>query len=398
MKSMVHLFLFYQLLSISYAQKRNLLVSQSQLESTRAQVFGAYGQDCTPPLDDNPPNNCVETGQSISSPNGKIECSENFDCCLCDTIECGHSRDVNGKIIPCTEFHVNGDSAAFGVQNIDVIGSPITGAVINCGGDHACERTGVFGQNIASVQCAGDYACAQSQWDLTCLPNSPCPVNCRGDNACSSGKISETSMTVSNTAGLSCADDACYHGIFHLQNNIGGGSIECKGEHACQGVRITINNIESIVCGGVNACKNAQIHVIDPQEDFSLDCTAYGSCQGLDLEIYMSKNSNVSFFKGFHCKGASSCLATSINIINYSKKSLTIETLECEAQQSCKYAYFNIINGRFEKCKCGPAIQESCQGTQGIESCFDGLDKLECNGFQSCFNKKQTISNIANDF
>ena len=113
---------------------RNLLASQSQPEPTRPPITGAYGQDFTPPFDDNPPDNCAAPGDHLYAPSGKVECSENFDCCLCQMIKCGFDQDNEGNIIPCAEFHVNGDSGAYGVKHIDVIGDSTTGAVINCGG------------------------------------------------------------------------------------------------------------------------------------------------------------------------------------------------------------------------------------------------------------------------
>eukprot|EP01084_Bolivina_argentea_P256648 432166_1 len=413
--SFVSICILLHCIYIPHVTSRELLVSQSQPEPTRASVMGAYGQDCTPPFDDNPPDNCIEAGQSLFAPLGKIECAENFDCCLCGSIKCGFSRNPNtGNIVPCSLFHANGDSGAFGVKSIDIIGSPSSGAVINCGGDQSCNGTAIYGLNIASIQCSGDSACAQSQWDITCLADDPCSLNCRGDHSCSGIPHHDTDtetrdmvsatvhrstwFIVDNTAGLNCADEACVDGVFLLEQNIGGGSVLCHGENACRGAIITINNIDAIVCGGVHACKNAKIRVIDPQQDFSLECSALEACEGLDLEIFINEWSSTDFFKTFDCGGRSACYEASMTVINYGANYLTIESLECGAAKSCQLAKFDIINGGFEDCVCGSTIQQSCEGTIGIDSCFAGLDKLECVGMNSCEASKQTLTNIANDF
>ena len=60
-------------------------------------------------------------------------------------------------------------------------------------------------------------------------------MRCVGDKACagSSTDIASSAFVIENSAGLSCADDACKNGVFILRSNIGGGSVLCHGESAC---------------------------------------------------------------------------------------------------------------------------------------------------------------------
>ena len=141
----------------------------------------------------------------------------------------------------------------------------------------------VIGTNIKEIICSGDEACARATFEFDCLANSPCTVGCGGAGACAgtrpeTGRLS-TFFKIGNTEGIECDTDACKYGVFHLQRNKGG-EIMCSGTNACLEAEITINNVEGLICGAVNACKGARILVINPKRGFSIECSGTGSCNG----------------------------------------------------------------------------------------------------------------------
>ena len=112
----------------------------------------------------------------------------------------------------------------------------------------------------------------------------------------------------------------------------------------------------------------------------------------------MTEKSSVDFFKGFNCNGRGSCADATITVINNGPNFITIENLECRAFQACKLTHFDLNNAAFENCQCGSNIQQSCEGTTGIDTCFSGLDKLECYGMNSCEHSIQSLTNVADGF
>eukprot|EP00484_Ammonia_sp_Unknown_P022948 CAMPEP_0197035016 /NCGR_PEP_ID=MMETSP1384-20130603/12919_1 /TAXON_ID=29189 /ORGANISM="Ammonia sp." /LENGTH=513 /DNA_ID=CAMNT_0042465007 /DNA_START=18 /DNA_END=1559 /DNA_ORIENTATION=+ len=366
-------------------------------------LLNSHGLVCALGIDDPMPTACPRTGFiKQAGSGGKIECGENFGCCLCQSIICGKPDGSQ----TCDELNCNGDSGCYGVRDIQIYGSKGGGAVISCNGDESCNSTKITGTNIGEVTCTGDGACARSVFEFSCLPNEPCSIECAGEAACAgqpppadgSTDYLTTHFSITNTAGILCSDEGCKYGTFELTQNSGGEGIGCEGVDACLEASITINNIEGIICGGTNACKNANILVIDPMQDFEVECSAAGSCEGMKLELVI--NNNVDYLKGFGCYGEGSCVDASITIINNGNQYITVENLECESPGACKRATFDFDGGEggigFENCMCGE--EESCDGITGIDSCLSGLEKLTCKGQRSCAGLEQQVANVANGF
>eukprot|EP01083_Nonionella_stella_P242267 845215_1 len=368
-----------------------------QPEPTPFPIIGPSGLSCTPQTDDNPPDNCVPPGGQTFIGSPKIECKENFDCCLCKSMICGSNQ------ISCKSLNCNGDSSCLGVQDIILIG---TGdAEINCNGDFSCNTVSITGTGIKQVVCNGDYSCAKSRFDLVCNPNAPCAIQCSGDNSCQGtpkpscqNNIPQTCtvFTISNSAGLSCADDACSNGVFHFENNFGG-NILCNGETSCQNAEIIINDIALLICGQAMACKNADITITDPRQDFSLECTAPGSCEGMTLTLIIN-NPDIEVLKVFRCGAATACKALLVEVIRSSYRDVFIEKLECTGLNACQHAEFVLGPGiSFQNCNCGTSTDRSCDGIKGIDTCLTGLDKLECKN-EACEDTRELIHNPAFNF
>lgn len=231
-------------------------------------LTGFHGQDCSGDVDDPPPSVCSSYGAIVTG--SEIECSENFDCCLCETISCG----TRSK--PCDTFSCNGDSSCFGLGDVRIYGSSSDGASIVCNGDESCNSTVITGQNIAEVECSGDGSCARAHFEFNCLSSEPCTIGCGGDWACAGtppeSDAATTHFAITNTAGIECSFEGCQYGTFLLTKNKGGGMILCSGYHSCYGSTIEINNIEGIICGGSAACSGAHFVVTDPQKGFEVEC------------------------------------------------------------------------------------------------------------------------------
>eukprot|EP00485_Elphidium_margaritaceum_P000213 CAMPEP_0202696080 /NCGR_PEP_ID=MMETSP1385-20130828/9446_1 /ASSEMBLY_ACC=CAM_ASM_000861 /TAXON_ID=933848 /ORGANISM="Elphidium margaritaceum" /LENGTH=505 /DNA_ID=CAMNT_0049352185 /DNA_START=28 /DNA_END=1545 /DNA_ORIENTATION=+ len=368
-------------------------------------VVGSWNHVCALGVDDPMPTVCSSAGMTKTDSGGKIECGGNFDCCLCQSMICGSSDGSK----TCDELNCNGDSGCFGVRDIQIYGSRSDGAVISCNGDESCNSTKIIGSNIKEVICSGDGACARSTFMFNCMTSEPCTLSCGGEESCAGQPDFEralfddtylsTQMVIENTAGLECGDQACKYGKFVFLNNVGGGSIFCDGYNACIEAQITINNIESIHCSSADACKDANILVVDPQRGFYVECAAAGACTGLRLQIIV--NNDVDLFQGIMC-GDAACLGATISVTNNGAQFLWIESFECESPESCKQTTLDFDGGDggigFMNCKCGERAIEACTGILGIDSCMSGVTQLNCAGAQSCQNLQQQVPNVANGF
>eukprot|EP01084_Bolivina_argentea_P111771 199366_1 len=315
-------------------------------------IIGPSGLDCTPGTDDNPPDNCIPPGGQIFT-DFQIECKENFDCCLCKSMICGSMK------VPCKILNCNGDSSCLGVQDINVVGNG--DAEINCNGDFSCNTVWIKGKGIKQVICNGDHSCANSRFDLVCNPHAPCAIQCSGDNSCQGLPRPNCRLTIPptcsiftirNTAGLSCSDDACSNGVFHFDNNFGG-NILCNGETSCVNAEIVINDVALLICGQAMACKNADITIIDPRQDFSLECTAPGSCEGMILTLIIN-NQDITLLKAFRCGDEAACRGLIVQVTRSTHLNVFIEKLECTGLNACQNAEFILGDGiSFQTCECG---------------------------------------------
>eukprot|EP01083_Nonionella_stella_P050923 135274_1 len=141
-----------------------LIIYRLSLGKNVLPVLGPNSQDCTPPDDDNDPDECPITRNEYTSLTGSIiECEEDFDCCTCASITCGISTTK-----PCEKFVANGDKSAFYVGPIIINGNADDGADIDCNGDHSCAGTKISGYHIQDLKCSGDKSCAYAEWLIYC--------------------------------------------------------------------------------------------------------------------------------------------------------------------------------------------------------------------------------------
>ena len=363
----------------------------------KSELIGSYGQICSDGSDPSP-TGCSHLDEIKLSSNGKIECGENYGCCLCKSMICGSDHDDDDD--KCDELNCNGDHGCYGVQDIQIYGSYDNGVVLSCNGDISCSKTKIIGKNIKEIICSGDESCSNTIFKFNCLSESPCSISCGGDNSCSGLSINQlTIWNIDNTNGIQCSSQgSCKYGKYTLLSNIGGGSIMCTGNEACLSSKIIITNIQSIICGGIDSCKDASFLIIDPQNDFNIECSSSNSCTNLKIEIIVNNNNDISFFKDIIC-GSGSCINIDISIINNGDKYITIENLECQAPESCLNAKFDFDGGvGFANCKCGETSINSCHNISGIDSCIAGLNQVQCTKSDSCSNLQQKVVNIANDF
>ena len=124
----------------------------------------------------------------------------------------------------------------------------------------------------------------------------------------------------------------------------------------------------------MRSCQNGSFTIIDPQQDFSIECSSDYSCQGLILEIIINSD-QITSFKGFGC-GGKGCIDAQITIINNAQQYITIESLQCQAPESCKNTKFNFhtTNNKggigFKSCRCGQLSTNACYGIIGIDPCI----------------------------
>eukprot|EP01083_Nonionella_stella_P223605 796740_1 len=146
------------------------------------------------------------------------------------------------------------------------------------------------------------------------------------------------------------------------------------------------------------ACKNADITIIDPRQDFSLECTAPGSCEGMILTLIIN-NQDITLLKAFRCGDEAACRGLIVQVTRSTHLNVFIEKLECTALNACQNAEFILGDGiSFQTCECGASEDRACDGIRGIDSCLTGLEKLECSTSNICYDTHEVIQNPAQNF
>ena len=151
----------------------------------------------------------------------------------------------------------------------------------------------------------------------------------------------------------------------------------CTSAESCLGSMITISNIDYILCGGMNACKDADMLIINPKNGFSLHCQSTGSCENFKIDILITDPS-IEYFTSITCGGSSSCQSAVVKIRKqlpirerkrYGNK-LTIMELTCGGMSSCKDSQFELSsNVDVSSCRCAGGATQACSGLVGVTSC-----------------------------
>merc|ERR1719206_7052 len=363
-------------------------------------VWGAFGQDCTPPPSASAGSSlvCADAGAEIESDvNGIISCGADFDCCRCGALMCGPR---------CESVQCRGDSSCFGVRDIGVYGGTSLGATVLCEGERACESTSVRGRNIGAIQCRGGRSCAHSAFDVACQRPGGCTLECFGDDACAADAPDPAQphlprsavFRVENSFGLSCAHRSCENGAFLFESNVGG-AVVCAGQRACRGAQITINDVDGVFCTGADGCRDAEILVLNPRNGFVVECSGENGCANLKLEIVVD-DARVTALGAIRCASTDSCRGLSASVFkDIPRTALSVAALECVGAGSCRDAMFDVgFNVRFERCACNDAVNGACANLLGVTGCLAGLSKLECVSEGACRGMHERVVSPAKDF
>lgn len=119
------------------------------------------------------------------------------------------------------------------------------------------------------------YILEISKLQPKCKYHTGCELQCVGDNSCEGDPTDPRKIgyyNVKNSHGMSCSHDSCRTATYQLTSNVGG-AVNCNGEESCLGADITINNLESVFCGGIKSCGESNMLIMNPQNYFYLSCT-----------------------------------------------------------------------------------------------------------------------------
>jgi hypothetical protein len=201
--------------------------------------------------------------------------------------------------------------------------------------DTKCQNVGVaaIAQYPAFMKCERNFDC--------CLCGE---VNCgnswAGCNTFSAGDSGVYGVENINIIGRS--------------SQLGGAAINCIGIESCAHSVINGENIKSIDAAGALSLRNAQVSIINPTADFSLDCIGLGACENLMLDIFIAGpppgyqcNPEIQIetieFAALQCSGQNSCKNMQLTIRNEGCHPIEIQQIECLQPNSCQGAQFTFF-------------------------------------------------------
>ena len=114
----------------------------------------------------------------VSDTLGVTLCMHPWDCCKCNSIKCGTLYNTNS----CDTFRVVGNSAAFGVKDIQIYGDPnglSNGAVIECHGIESCRQSAISGYYIEGIICDAARSCMDAHFVIN-EPKANFLLECAG--------------------------------------------------------------------------------------------------------------------------------------------------------------------------------------------------------------------------
>ena len=203
-------------------------------------------------------------------------------------------------------------------------------------------------------------------------------MECAGDNSCESDPLIDILngiYIIDNSFGMLCAVQGCKFSTFNLFTNIGG-AILCSSFESCFGAMISITNIDYLLCGGVDSCKDANILIINPNNGFSLFCQSSGSCQNLKIDI-MITDPSINIINQISCGGSLSCHSINVKItkripqrLQRNNNELRVRELICGGNEACFNGHFELSgNVIVSSCRCAGGASNACNGLIGVDSC-----------------------------
>merc|ERR1719491_1528017 len=314
-------------------------------------VFGAFGQFCTAPNAATTAMDCMATTAVKADAMGVVDCERPDDCCLCASIECG----LKGDECKYLQF---GDSAAFGVQNIAILGGgPNT--LIDCWGRTSCAYSVITASEVGALHCIGQFACQNARISI----KDPAPkfrIICGVTAACegmhleliytkqSGGAVCDASnMQKLYLGGIECVGVGSCVGMSLTVNNMGCDrviveSLECR-EGSCgearfafvgavdidncalaamgaqpTGLEVCWLNLRALLCAEPSSCVDEAKVITDPANDFKIWCSATRACSGASYAIDVTAAARELDVQFMHiaCTEIASCIGSTWAVYN----------------------------------------------------------------------------------
>lgn len=318
--------------------------------------------------------------QSAFDINGQLQCMAAYDCCKCESIECGTQSNIK-----CESVRI-GNYGALAVKDIRINGNDMNGAVIECNGIDSCRETVIESFAMESIDCEGVRACKDAQIRVI-EPKEGFVLDCSGIDSCANMKITIDFM------GSACTP---------LSNVpiVSFSKVSC-GEQACNGLEIIINNvgcneivIDSIDCLQPNSCNNA--HFVFVGKIDIMQCQCGPSCalaMGLN-EVCSINIDNVRCQNQFECYLQNKVINNALNGF----------FIECSNDGSCQESNFQITlpqKHRAAVTHFGSFIFGGFMAAKDAIFYIDNqqnvilkIDKLECSGTSSCVGTTFIVSDF----
>eukprot|EP01084_Bolivina_argentea_P177072 306289_1 len=363
-----------------------------------AKTLGAYGQECKNPAVDTV---CQNTQAIAASMNGNTKCEKDYDCCLCNSVQCGNF--IQG----CSMFSA-GDHGVIGVKEINIQGKP-SGAYINCIGVEGCMAAEMVATNIKDIDASGLNAMKNAKITVT----DPLPqfaLNCIGRNGCDGAQIeviipgppmgyacNPNAKEIVRFSKLSCVDfESCKNMDLTIRNNgcntIEINMLECLENDSCLGTNFNLigdvqfnncnlrgaatasttgiencfENLERLICPDPTSCRNAVRTLVNPINGFSLSCDHVGSCQNARFTIDINSDSllhePVKYFDTLKFSAEAAGAGATIIVNNKQGIILNIQRIECSVQNACAGTTFIIGHDvSVGEIICNPGTCGGCQ-------------------------------------
>jgi len=326
-----------------------------------------------------------------------------FDCCMCDVIECG----LMGQ--GCDTLRL-GDYAAFGVKDIQVFGNQNNlngGALIFCSGTESCRETQIVATYVHKIDCQGPRSCQDAVFSIT-DPANGFVLRCSGVESCSgltidvylSGpppgfmcnvdgaketmyipEISCGADRACDTLSMTIHNDGCKKAVIDM--------FECTVERGCDAAMFTFvgdvniaqcscgpscvntigldkceENLSNVICRTPEECKNVMKTITNPANGFFFECRAAESCSNSLYKIVMDGHAfhgAITQFGIFRFSGVYSIENSVFVFENQQRNGVTINRIECSGVGACRAATFVLDENVFiDRLVCDPGACPQC--------------------------------------
>jgi len=245
--------------------------------------------------------------------------------------------------------------------------------LLGCRAEYACQGAHIYIRNPEegfSILCSGRGACENLEVEI--YVDDPDISHFRGITCMSAHSCRGMHVTITKTSGileieeLMCgAAESCRNAVFDIGPNVEFADCLCAGKLtlACDnllGVDSCMAGMNHLECLKPNECKGMVETLTNPGNDFELVCGDIGSCQGMELTVYMDgRRRGVTRFGGVQCLKDNSCSGLVYNVFNIIRPIIDVGIVNCEKPGSCVNATFNLIGAKADV-SCGDA--SACTG------------------------------------